>query len=208
MTEVTLSVPAASGDTEYMPDTDEYAWSDVLTFFPIGRVGSHICRVYIEWNISSIPDTANIKKAAFRYEGQYHGVDCQVREMRAIRPSTQPFDQASRAAVYAEIGEGTVYASPTGFPVSATYQEVDLGVDAIVDIQAQLTSGWFAIGIQSVDEGYADGSIIKSEEAYGVTPPPTLYVEYGTEPSMQSVSFVSVPSSAAVSVDGTQVGVA
>lgn len=150
-------------------------------------------RSYVEWDVSSILDGATILDTIFKYEGHYHeypGIDCHIHEMIEHRPSTST-DQE----VYDEAGEGTVYADPDGFPVVAVGQEVDLGSDADADLQSQLPSDWFAIGIQSDNETTDGYSNIKSEEAHTPLPDPkpTLYVEYTT---------VSAPTVTTQAVDG------
>ncbi|MBA7687937.1 hypothetical protein ES703_96411 [subsurface metagenome] len=159
---------------------------DTTSFLIAGRfewfAEKDINRVYIEWDISSIPDSATITNVVFKYHGDSHQIDCHIHEMMGTRPST-----ASDAAVYLEAGTGTVYAGPAGFPVEGTDKEVDLGASADADLEYQLTHGdWFAIGIQSDDESQKKLSKIRSEEDAGATPKPTLFIEY-TLPTWQEV---------------------
>jgi len=146
-------------------------------------------RSYIEWDISSIPDGATITDIIFKYHGYTNNIDCHIHECVGQRPST-----AGDGALYDEIGEGTVYADPAGFPEVGTNKQVDLGASADSDLQNQLTADWFAIGIQSDNEGTKAVSNIRSEE-YASTPDPTLYVEYTVPPPVAEVNviFFSTP---------------
>ena len=133
-----------------------------------------ICRAYVEWDTSSIPDQAIITKTVFKYHGSRHDVDAHIHEMLGARPST-----SSDQAVYDEAGEGTVYADLAGFPEVGADKEVDLGSSANSDLQSLLDEDWFAIGIQSDNENFLAGySTIMSEEYENADPKPTLYAEY------------------------------
>jgi hypothetical protein len=135
-------------------------------------------RGYFEWNLSAIPDYATITNTVFKYHGSSHNIDCHIHEMVGTRPSTESNDNTGNQAIFDEAGEGTVYANPDGFPIAGTDKEQDLGDSADSDLQSQLSSNWFAIGIQSDSEGGPSYSLIYSED-YGVADPkPTLYVEY------------------------------
>ncbi len=141
--------------------------------------GGNTWRAYIEWDVSTIPDGSTITDTVFRYEGAQSDIDCHIHEMVGTRPSTQPDNDAGNQAIYDEAGEGTIYADPAGFPVLAQNQSVDLGASADSDLAAQLALDWFAIGIQSDNEGSNNSSAIWSETYVGPpVPPPTLYVVY------------------------------
>jgi len=131
-------------------------------------------RGYIEWNISSIPDGATITDTKFQYDGWYHGLDCHIHDILQAQPS-----QSSNEPVYHDAGNGTVYADPDGFPVVGDNQEVDLGASADSDLQSQLSSDWFAIGLQGDVENSGE-SEIESEDCADATPKPTLVVTYTT----------------------------
>jgi hypothetical protein len=135
---------------------------------------NYVYRGYIEWDISAIPDAAIITKTALRYEGERNNGDAHIHECTGLRPST-----GGNQALYIEVGEGTVYADPGGFPVVAQNQEVDLGDVANTDLMDQLGVDWFAIGIQADNENLNQFSTIYSiEQGGGTTPTPTLYIEY------------------------------
>lgn len=143
-----------------------------------------IMRGYIEWDISSIPDGSTILNTVFKYHGVTHYEDAHIHEMLGARPSISDND-----TIYNEAGEGTVYAAPAGFPVVGTNKQIDLGASADADLQSQLTSDWFAIGLQGDVE--TDFSDIYSEERSGANPKPTLYVEYTLSPSYRFTAPVS-----------------
>lgn len=153
----------------------------------------NIFRFYVEWDISSIPDGATITDVVFKYEGLCHEIDCHIHECKGIQPTTigDGNDTEPWQSFYNELGEGTIYADPAGFPVIATNQQVDLGASVDSDLQSQLSIDWFAIGIQSDDEGSPAIGAIAFEEWPGV-PPPTLYVEY-EEAVPINVIFFSAP---------------
>lgn len=130
-------------------------------------------RGYVEWDISSLPESAMVSLLKFKYHGATHNIDCHIHEMMGTRPST-----GGNQAVFDEAGEGNIYAEPAGFPEAGTTKEVTLSAQAITDLEAQLGVNWFAIGIQSDNEATTIYQDIASEEYGGVTPPPTLYIEY------------------------------
>ncbi len=162
----TFSNPTEDGHI----DTPGWSRQNTLTSLLFGS-SYPLSRAYIEWDISSIPDTAIITKVVFKYHGESHTHDGHIHEMVGTRPST-----SGNEDVYNEIGEGTVYADPDGFPIVGTNQEVDLGTSAVSDLQSQLTSNWFAIGLQS--DGDGTYSSIYAEEYGSANPPPTLEVTY------------------------------
>jgi len=133
----------------------------------------NVFRAYIEWDVSGISVGSDVTDTVFKYHGVSNGVDCHIHEMVGTRPST-----GAAADVFAECGEGTVYADPAGFPVAATNQSVDLGTSADSDLESQLSSGWFAIGIQGDAEDVGLSDIWSEEKTDAATPKPTLYVVY------------------------------
>jgi len=178
----TLDNPTEDGDIRDATARDN---SDTYIYMAY-TVQKH--RAYVEWDVSGIDDGAIITNTVFKYHGgPWHAngykSDCHINEILGARPST-----SSNADLWAEIGEGTTYASPDGFPVVATNQQVDLGASADADLQAQLAvNNWFGIGIQLDDEVSWSGasySGIRSEEYATPTPPPTLYVEYTAPPTV------------------------
>ena len=159
------------------PTVDGYCTSSVkVDDQPILQMGlylKNVFRAYVEWDVSGIGAGSEVTDTVFKYHGSENGVDCHIHEMVGTRPST-----GAAADVYAECGEGTVYADPVGFPVVDTNQSVDLGASADTDLENQLSAGWFAIGIQADAEDSSISSIWAEEKTDAATPKPTLYVVY------------------------------
>jgi len=97
----------------------------------------------IEWNISVIPDNADVSSLQFRYNGIIHKVDCHIHDLLTYRPTT-----STGLQVFSDAGAGAVYAAPAGFPATGSHT-VTLSAQARTDFESQLSSDWFAIGIQS-----------------------------------------------------------
>lgn len=181
----TLSDPTQDGFITYNGET--YTKDAGLDYFYAGFVSPNIYRGYVEWDVSSIPEGVIITDTVFKYHGQYNSRDCHIHECVGQRPSTADYE-----ALYNEIGGGTVYAEPDGFPIVGINQQVDLGTSADSDLESQLSVGWFAIGVQSDSEAEPLGfSRIYCEDFPG-TPNPTLYVEYKEAPEV-NVIFFSTP---------------
>lgn len=150
-------------------------------YLQIGASTGWLYRAYVEWDISSIPDSVFIQKVVFKYHGYTHNIDCKIREMLDYQPSSGPKTFENCEKIFNEIGEGTIYVDPSGFPEVGINKEIDLGSDALLDLQNQLTSDWFAIGIQSDNEGILQSSNIWAEEKIEADPSPTLYIEYNIQ---------------------------
>ena len=153
----------------------------------LGSHGDAIRRGYVEWDTSSIPDGATITDTVFKYHGGSHTVDCHIHAI-ANRPST-----SSAQTVYDDCSDGTVYADVAGFPVTDANQQIDLGATADSDLQASLSTDWFAIGIQADSES-GGTSIIYAEEYASANPKPTLYVEYTPPNSAPIINRLAITS--------------
>jgi len=147
------------------------------SYIQSGASTGWLYRGTFEWDISSIPDNSSIQKVIFKYHGKAHNIDCHIHEMLGCQPSVAK-SEGRYQDVFDEIGEGTIYADILNFPVVGTMKEIELSSDAKADLQAQLSSGWFAIGVQSDDENTLLYSDINAEEESDAIPRPTLYVEY------------------------------
>ena len=136
------------------------------------RVGTNwiVHRSYVEWDISSIPDTATITDTKFIYSGGYQ-TNSEIWDM-PIRPSI-----SDPESTFNQIGVGTEYDTPNAFP-SLGGPDVDLGASADNDLQGQISSGWFAIGFKSWNEDAGSGSWVDSEESPEADPIPTLVITY------------------------------
>lgn len=134
---------------------------------------SETFRAFIEFDISEIPTNANITNLTFKYDGHNHNIDCNISNM-TIQPSN-----STPVNIYNDIGSYTIYANESGFPVVGNDQAINLGIDAINDLQIAINkSDWFSIGIKSVDEASPTVSVIYALEHVGVAPPPTLMIDY------------------------------
>lgn len=155
-----------SGTTYYKDTSAQYLSIGYNSIYMISTT-----RSFVEWDISSIPDDAKINSVSFRYHGSQHTNGCHIRDM-STRPST-----GGTGTIYNDMGTGDIYADPAGFPVAAANQDVGLNEQAVSDLQDQLPSDWFAIGMRADNEGYSGWNWILSENT-GATPKPTLVVNY------------------------------
>ena len=177
---VDLDDPYQDVVIKYYSDTSSYS------FDPSGSTiggafyeGGEIHRGYVEWDVSSIADGAEILDVDFVYHGAERlgdPPDCSVNSMEN-RPSKTTIE-----AVYQDCGDGTTYANPVGFPVVLENSVLDLGAGAVSDLQNAISSGvdWFAIGIQNNQEvwGATHYGRIYSEDYSSPNPRPTLRVTY------------------------------
>ena len=181
-----LDDPIQDG-TVYNSGSDSgVAWEDLRntigkdvenTVLNIGKRTGSVHRSYVEWDVSSIPDTATILDAVFHYEGEYQ-IDSEIWDFSRYAPS------ASQAQlIWKQIEAGREYTTPGTFPVSGHDKSVDLGPLAEDRLEKQLTYyDWFAIGFKSSNENLESISWIKSEESSDADPVPTLEVMYTPTP--------------------------
>lgn len=172
----TLDNPTVDGYIQFW--LGSYLRFDTGEFTRSGYDGSRLYRAYVEWNTAAIPDGSTVTDTVFKYECDTRDIDCHIHEMLGCQPSTQADDQAGNQAIYDEAGEGTVYVDQDGFPELTFQHSIDLGVDADTDVENLLASDWFAIGIQSDNEGSSAQSQIQTRDDVGANPPPTLEVDY------------------------------
>lgn len=133
-------------------------------------------RPYMEWDIRArFPVNAKITSVALKYHGRAKIGYGKVHEMLNTKPSKKADNATGNQAIFDEAGEGTIYVDDATFPVVGADQTLDLGDDAVTDLQAQIAKGWFAIGIKCTG---VSGFEIYAEDYASVDPPPTLYVEY------------------------------
>lgn len=183
--QVTLDNPTEDGHIQYCFAAPSYSRAAAGVMIGLGKQppppSPYHMRGYVEWDVSGIPSGSTILDTVFKYDGRENYLcDGHIHEMVGTRPTT-----SADADVYAEMGEGTVYADPADFPVANINQQVDLGTSADADLESQLSAGWFAIGLQGDIEGpvgTANYGSLHSEEATSghPTPAPSLYVEYST----------------------------
>jgi len=159
-------------DTTYTRGTATYIYSGVT-------ISNLNMRMVFEWDISGIDDGASITDTVFKYESSSNQVDCHIHEMLGVQPTGEADDNAGNQAIFDEAGEGMIYYEAVGFPVVGENQTADLGATADSDLESQLASDWFAIGIQADDEVTTNKrSRIYTTTDASPTPPPTLYVVY------------------------------
>lgn len=150
------------------------AGNQVMAGTPNGVI---IDRGYIEWNITAIPNKT-ISQIMIYYDGMSYIADCNLTVL-----TNQPSATGDKVLFW-EIGVGnsTIIASEAGFPVAGDQQVILLNAAGITALQNALTAGqtWFAVGLRSTNEtGPLDTrSLITSEDAPGVNPIPTLYVDF------------------------------
>lgn len=175
---VSLSPPTDDG---YIDNRTFTKWNVGAAFnFGNDSTTSATYRAYVEWDVSSIPDTATILSVSFEYEGTLHIDDGHIHDMLIARPTT-----AANQQIYNDAGNGTVYANVAGFPAVGVNKHINLSSVACSDLQSQLASNWFAIGLQADNEdtAFVGSSAIGSKEI-GSTPDPTLYVVFNFEPTI------------------------
>ncbi len=131
-------------------------------------------RSYVEWDISAMPDNAQILDVNFVYNGGYQ-VDCEIKRITS-RPS-----QVGAEITYGNISSALRYYTPGIFPQNGL-NSFNLGATARSDLQAKLPAGWFAIGMRSRFEGTSAGSWINSTENSAVGTKPTLVITYDPTP--------------------------
>ena len=139
----------------------------------IGRrvdIGWLTHRSYIEWDVSKLPDQATITDTHFLHSGGYQ-IDSQIWSMY-LQPSG--YDAYT---IFNEIGRGVEYDTPNAFPALGG-SDVDLGLVADRDLQSNLFSDRFAIGMKSSNENAASGSWVESSENLLALYKPTLVVTY------------------------------
>lgn len=140
----------------------------------------YLARGYVEWDISSIPDNANITQVKFIYEGNYNNTDGHILSCLTTQPSSTS-EGSGYSWWYDELDDGTTYADVAGFPVVGTNQVITLGNDesaqACIDLENQLSSDWFAIALVSDDETVIGAEIV-SEHDSAANPPPSIYISY------------------------------
>lgn len=136
-------------------------------------------RSYVEWDISSIPDTATITDVIYLYHGKVEGPI----PGRIVALTVQP-SVVSNATLYNAIGSDPSYIA-TWNPTVGTGKSQDLGTEADEDLESALASNWFAIGFQSSDEEteYGSGvlSAVYDEHYESVSPPSSLQITWTVE---------------------------
>jgi len=139
--------------------------------------------IYIEWDIITIPDNANIVDLKFKYHGGRYETGGVVVGILNIQPSTVVTEEERKVLDFDIVG-GEEYINPHILPQFIEMgrdKEVSLDSTARRDLNKQLESDWFAIGIRKFEQYSYEllESEIVTEEAGGkASPKPTLEVTY------------------------------
>lgn len=139
---------------------------------------NHGYNSYIEWNITSIPDNADISEIQFRYQGLYNSASSFRGKIMSMegRNSDYADTNAGNGLFFTDMGDGIEFYSANTFPVVAVNEHIHLLPMANDNLEAHLAGNWWAVGL-SMDNGI-NYKRIASENYNGANPIPTLYVEY------------------------------
>lgn len=147
-----------------------------------------ICiRGYIQWDTTSISDSATISSTVVKFEVRNVGsaVNCDWTPIGA-KPST-----ATDANLWTDIGDGTAYISNDATcTTTGTNKSLTLGSSANTDLTNLLSANWFAVGYKFNSEtrdGTGRNAYLAASEASAPTPAPTLEVTY-TVPVTQPIT--------------------
>jgi len=177
------------------------------TVLRIGLDGSDNCqRTAIEWDITSISNSAIVSDTRFKFEVQdvlgTADRPCDFYEM-AGQPTVQ-----SSASSYNDAGDGTLFVNNDAkCQTAATNYNLDLGGDADTDVESQLSLDWWALGIKLDDESGSPqrNPRLASEENATPVPKPTLEVTFSINPTYV-VDLLDVYESSSTTLDsGTSV---
>lgn len=156
-------------------DGDGYGWYGVvpggMTEGLAGRASPYVYRTFARWNISSIPDNAQINSVKFIYHcPDDNGLNGYIREIHY-----DPYAYEGNAQIiYDDCEDGTLFTD--SFPSTGTNQEVDLESAAATDLEEQLDDDWFAIGITATHE--QNEGVYSISAGVNANPSPTLEVNY------------------------------
>ena len=165
------ATPGAYGDTT------------IATTLDVGSLdtgaGADCFRGYLEFDITSISDTATITDVDFLFDVDSVSASPIAPDVRHM--ANQPSVTAV-ATIWSDIADGTVYlTAESTFTTTGDNKSVDLGTSADTDLQSALTNNWFAIGLKGNTEpvGASERKIVLSSEDSGTaTPKPTLEITY------------------------------
>lgn len=134
-------------------------------------------RSFVEWDITSITDGSDVTNTVFKFEVYEVSSprNCDYMEINN-QPST-----AADSTLWTDIGDGTVFVdADSTCTTTGTNKQIDLGTSADSDVEAQLSSNWWAVGLKEDSESLDSTrhiSKINPEEAAS-TPDPTLEITY------------------------------
>ncbi len=114
-------------------------------------------RTINEWDITSIPDDVNIITVGIRYEvtGEGNSPTCDFTSIEA-QPSTLNVQQT-----WDDIGDGTVFVSNDSDCDNISSGKIlDLGTSSPADLQANLVSDWWGLGVKLNNEVRGGSQVI------------------------------------------------
>jgi hypothetical protein len=161
-----------------------------------GGSGDGCGRSFVEFNTSSIPDTATITNVIYNIsvgdKSAEDGIEVYSMELQPSDSSVFPLTNAGNTSLWTDIGNGTLYATITLGGVPAWYS-ADLGSTADTDLQNKLSSDWFAVG-NHPKSGFS--CVINSSDEEGAnSQSPQLIVTYSNNPLSKGI----IPANASAS---------
>ncbi|WP_148550683.1 LamG domain-containing protein [Candidatus Nitrosotenuis cloacae] len=152
-TNILITTSGATGTSCPTPTTKQSAvGSPLLRIRQSTSATSPACsRIATEWNISTIPDDAIIQDTRMRFDisavaGGGRSVDINSMEL-------SPVTITSPGTIWTDIGNGTTFASNLlNSTTTGTDKTSDLGASADTDLQNNLVSDWWAVGIKANSE--------------------------------------------------------
>jgi len=155
-------------------------------------------RAFSQWDTGSIPAPSNVTDVDISFYvpssidsfiGDYVDIyecDMDVRQM-SRRPSAWPrvAGEPIGRTLFDDAGDGTLY-NYTWVAQGQGWTDVDLGSNADQDLEAQLSSSWFAVGFHEFTE-HEDGTgvdrgvsfyYVDLSVTYTISPDPSAYDEY------------------------------
>lgn len=151
---------------------------NILTYHEVAA-GPNDCYVgFVQWDISSIPNSAVITDSHFKFDISF----ILTPDPCDYMPMTVDTTTATDQQIMDDINNGTPYSNDDAICTTAgNNKDLDLGASADTDVQNALVSNRFAIGIRisTVGNPGADRQVIhESEEDGTATPKPTLEITY------------------------------
>jgi len=161
-------------------------------------------RSFIEWDITSIPDGADVTDTVFKFDiqGITNPLNCDYMPIMTASPTA-----ATDTNLWTDIGDGIAYVNnDVTCTTIGNNKSLDLGTQADVDVETRLVDDWFAIGVK-LDNEVLDTSphytIIGSEEDGAATPKPTLEITYTQVPNSPTALIATGVSSSQINLSWT-----
>lgn len=168
-----------------------------IAFVPRSGDNAFCVRTTLEWDTSTIPDSATVTNVNFRYDvtALYDIRNCDFTGMSVARPSTS----GSPLDLWNNIGNSTVYVDNSASCTTIANDKIlDLGASADSELQAKLPQDYFAIGIKLDDETRDAGIDYGPIEGGGQW---ELEVTYSTVPPPNAIDDLTYTNLAANTLD-------